>query len=92
MHRFDLVLAFDPLDLGGAVEGDAFSFMQRANAAPDTLAQLSGQRDFVARDHVHLHAILAQCRGCLQADEAVTDDDHRLARLGCVEQLCSIFQ
>ncbi|MNJ80239.1 hypothetical protein D3C77_785430 [compost metagenome] len=66
--------------------------MQRANAAPDPLAQLSGQRDFVARDHVHLQAILAQCRGCLQADEAIADDDHRLARLGGIEQLCSIFQ
>ncbi|MNN75914.1 hypothetical protein D3C81_1922470 [compost metagenome] len=36
-HRFDLVPAFEPLDLRRAVEGDPFALMQFADTAPDAI-------------------------------------------------------
>lgn len=44
----------------------------------------------MAADHMHLRAVLAQGRSRLQADKAVADDDHRLARFGGIEQACGV--
>ncbi|MCY1424707.1 hypothetical protein D9M71_404670 [compost metagenome] len=90
-HGFDLALALDPHDFGGAVEGDPLAFVQLADAAADALAQLLGQRHFVAGDQVHLQAVLAQGRGGFQADETVADDHYRLAGFGRVKQVRGIL-